>query len=62
MYFYPMQSKAKYSQLIKEQALSLGFLNCGISKASFLEEEAPRLEKWLNENRFGVKVPLLIQS
>ncbi|APD07677.1 epoxyqueuosine reductase [Flavobacteriaceae bacterium UJ101] len=53
MYFYPMQSKAKYSQLIKEKALSLGFLNCGISKAGFLEEEAPRLEKWLNENRFG---------
>jgi epoxyqueuosine reductase len=28
-------------------------LSCGISKAGFLEEEAPRLEKWLNENRHG---------
>lgn len=26
---------------------------CGISKAHFLEEDAPRLEKWLNENRHG---------
>lgn len=31
----------------------MGFLSCGISKAGFLEEEAPRLEKWLNENRHG---------
>lgn len=31
----------------------MGFLSCGISKAVFLEEEAPRLENWLNENRHG---------
>lgn len=28
-------------------------MSCGISKAEFLEEEAPRLEKWLNENKHG---------
>jgi len=28
-------------------------MSCGISKAGFLEEEAPRLEKWLNDNRHG---------
>lgn len=28
-------------------------MSCGISRAEFLEEEAPRLEKWLNENRHG---------
>jgi epoxyqueuosine reductase len=28
-------------------------LSCGISKAGFLEEEAPRLEDWLNRNRNG---------
>ena len=28
-------------------------MSCGISQAGFLEEEAPRLEKWLNENRHG---------
>jgi len=28
-------------------------MSCGISKAGFLEEEAPRLEKWLNQNMHG---------
>ncbi len=28
-------------------------MSCGISKAEFLEEEAPRLEKWLNNNSHG---------
>jgi epoxyqueuosine reductase len=41
------------TQLIKSEAKRLGFEYCGISKAEFLEEEAPRLEKWLNENRHG---------
>ncbi|MDX5421615.1 MAG: tRNA epoxyqueuosine(34) reductase QueG [Hymenobacteraceae bacterium] len=26
---------------------------CGVSKADFLEEEAPRLERWLNQNMHG---------
>ena len=42
-----------YSQLIKKSAKKLGFLSCGISKAEFLEEEAPRFEKWLNEQKHG---------
>jgi epoxyqueuosine reductase len=28
-------------------------LSCGISKAGFLEQEAPRLENWLNKNHQG---------
>lgn len=28
-------------------------MSCGISKAGFLETEAPRLEKWLNSNSHG---------
>ncbi|MFC7774428.1 tRNA epoxyqueuosine(34) reductase QueG [Flavobacterium sp. GCM10027622] len=48
-----MNTKEKYSHLIKTEALRLGFLSCGISKAGFLEEEAPRLENWLNKNRHG---------
>lgn len=28
-------------------------MSCGISKAGFLEEEAPRLENWLNKNQNG---------
>lgn len=35
------------------EAKRLGFLSCGISQAGFLEEEAPRLEKWLNQNMHG---------
>lgn len=48
-----MTSSQKNSQLIKTEAARLGFSYCGFSKAEFLEEEAPRLEKWLKENRHG---------
>jgi len=43
----------KRETLIKQEALRLGFQQCGISKAGFLEEEAPRLERWLNANMHG---------
>lgn len=43
----------QYSSIIKQEAKRLGFDFCGISKAEFLEEEAPRLEKWLNSNMHG---------
>ncbi|WP_405332847.1 tRNA epoxyqueuosine(34) reductase QueG [Psychroserpens sp.] len=46
-------SKSKQSQLIKDEAKRLGFISCGISKAQFLEEEAPRLEQWLKNNAHG---------
>ncbi|MDB2385649.1 tRNA epoxyqueuosine(34) reductase QueG, partial [Polaribacter sp.] len=45
--------KANYSQRIKQHAKRLGFLNCGIAKATFLEEEAPRLENWLQNGFHG---------
>ncbi|MCL6267302.1 tRNA epoxyqueuosine(34) reductase QueG [Flagellimonas myxillae] len=48
-----MNSKQSYTELIKTEAKRLGFLSCGISKADFLEEEAPRLEKWLNQGMHG---------
>ena len=41
------------TSIIKQEAHRLGFLSCGISKAGFLEEEAPRLENWLNQNMNG---------
>src|SRR6201986_748305 len=47
------QNKQQYSTLIKNEARRLGFLFCGISKADFLEEEAPRLERWLKNNMNG---------
>ncbi len=48
-----MSLKEKHTQLIKTEANRLGFLSCGISKADFLEEEAPRLETWLKQNMHG---------
>jgi epoxyqueuosine reductase len=44
---------SKYTALIKTEAKRLGFDYIGISKAEFLEEEAPRLESWLNKNMHG---------
>lgn len=41
------------TRLIKQKALELGFMYCGISKADFLEDEAPRLEKWLSQEFHG---------
>src|SRR5246127_1229484 len=46
-------SKEKYTKLIKQTAVQLGFDYCGISKAEFLEAEAPRLESWLTKNMHG---------
>ncbi len=39
--------------MIKQEAQRLGFMSCGIAKAEFLEEEAPRLENWLKNNHHG---------
>ncbi|MFM2201515.1 MAG: tRNA epoxyqueuosine(34) reductase QueG [Bacteroidota bacterium] len=44
---------AENAQLIKQLALEIGFSFCGISKANFLSEEAPRLEKWLKQSMQG---------
>lgn len=44
---------ANHSQIIKKIASELKFDFCGISKVEFLHEEAPRLEKWLKENKHG---------
>lgn len=46
-------NKRQKTEFIKAEAKRLGFLSCGISKAEFLEEEAPRLEKWLEKNMHG---------
>jgi len=48
-----INNKEKYSNLIKSEAKRLGFLSCGISKAGFLKEEAPRLEHWLKNQMNG---------
>ncbi|MCD9609511.1 tRNA epoxyqueuosine(34) reductase QueG [Tenacibaculum maritimum] len=48
-----MLKKEDYAQFIKEQAKRLGFLDCGIAKATFLEEEAFGLEQWLANGFHG---------
>ena len=48
-----INNKEKYTSFIKSEAKRIGFLLCGISKAGFLEEEAPRLESWLKNKSHG---------
>jgi epoxyqueuosine reductase len=48
-----MATRELHSKLIKSEASRLGFLSCGISRAGFLEEEAPRLERYLKQGMHG---------
>jgi epoxyqueuosine reductase len=48
-----LSNTRKNTQIIKDEAKRLGFIFCGIAKAEFLEEEAPKLENWLNKNYNG---------
>jgi len=48
-----MKNTHSSTQFIKSLAIELGFSYCGISKAEFLSEEAPRLEEWLKRNYQG---------
>jgi len=48
-----LNNKNNNTTFIKQEAKRLGFLSCGISKAGFLEQEAPRLENWLNKQMHG---------
>lgn len=48
-----INNKSKNTAIIKAEAKRLGFVSCGISRAEFLEEEAPRLENWLKKNMYG---------
>lgn len=44
---------SNHTTLVKATAQKLGFDYCGISKAEFLAEEAPRLENWLKNQQHG---------
>lgn len=48
-----MKSAADHSSFIKRSATDLGFDYCGISKAVFLNEDARRLEAWLQKGMHG---------
>ena len=43
----------KYTPIIKQTAGALGFDYCGIARASFLSEDARRLERWLTKGMHG---------
>lgn len=48
-----MLSKPEYTSFIKKTAGSLGFDYCGIAKTEKLDEDAKRLELWLNKGFNG---------
>lgn len=48
-----MPDARERSALIKAKAHELGFMACGVARAGFLAEEAPRLERWLREGKNG---------
>ena len=61
-----MTASEKNTNFIKTQTQLLGFTYCGIAKAQLLNEDAKRLESWLNkgfngnmqymENYFDVRI------
>ncbi len=42
-----------HTRLIKNLATALGFDHCGIAKATYLDDDAKRLESWLNNSFHG---------
>ncbi len=48
-----MPTPAERSERIKAKARELGFLACGVARADFLADEAPRLEAWLQAGKHG---------
>ena len=48
-----MSTNTKHNLFIKKTASSLGFDYCGISKATYLNEDARRLETWLQKGMHG---------
>jgi len=48
-----MSLKSYYTDFIKNKAIDLGFISCGVSKSGFLEDEIGRFENWLKKNYHG---------
>tara|TARA_Y100001970_G_scaffold233688_1_gene291454 strand:- start:993 stop:1925 length:933 start_codon:yes stop_codon:yes gene_type:complete len=48
-----MNFKSFNTEFIKNKAIELGFISCGISKSGFLEDEVYRFEYWLKNNYHG---------
>ena len=48
-----MSLKSYHTDFIKNKAIDLGFISCGISKSGFLHDEIGRFENWLKNNYHG---------
>ena len=48
-----MNNRSNHTKLVKQFAYELGFDYCGIAKAERLNEDADRLENWLNKGFHG---------
>lgn len=48
-----MMTKSLHTRLIREEALRLGFSFVGMARAEQMDEEARRLEDWLNKDMHG---------
>jgi epoxyqueuosine reductase len=48
-----MTTHLKNTDLVKQTAITLGFDFCGIAKAQYLNEDARRLETWLQKDMHG---------
>ena len=46
-------NKSTITSKLKQQSIELGIQSIGISKAAFLESEAPKLEQWLRDSNQG---------
>lgn len=48
-----MDAASRNTKLIKDEAIRLGFMQCGIAAATELTDDARRLESWLNQGFQG---------
>jgi epoxyqueuosine reductase len=48
-----MSVRGEHTRLVKQMALQYGFDHCGIARAQALDEDARRLERWLNKGFHG---------
>jgi epoxyqueuosine reductase len=48
-----MSLKSYHTDFIKNKAIDLGFISCGISKSGLLQDEIGRFENWLKNNYHG---------
>ncbi len=48
-----MSQTIAHTHFVKNKALELGFSECGISKAVYLDDQAEKLERWLSQGMHG---------